>query len=388
MALQDLTPQLRTRLRRVEWVVVMFLAGTALLALCGLGWFIKSTGDKRGWWVVQVPYYTYLNDGGTVKVGTPVKRLGFTIGEVVSIESTDDNDWNRSQGYNVFVRFLVRAPYHGYLFTDCSVKVAGLPIDIAGGSFLDVVPTRGSGLPTTSTNTPTGRLGVLSDKYAYTMGTPAATNHIQYATFKKTDKGYFLRTEPAGDLIGELTFLIPKIREAFSKPGGLGDLLIPTNLASRLDRPGGLGDLVLPTNLNSALHETLTNLNRQIGGVGSLVTNLDQTLPPLLTNLNQTLPPLLAELTPTMSNLNLTLPPLLTNLNTQIADVGPLVSNLNATLPGVLTQANLTLGDVRTNTLPAANQLLTNSAEFVGGLKRHWLFRGAFKTNAPKVKSN
>ena len=98
--------------------------------------------------------------------------------------------------------------------------------------------------------------------------------------------------------------------------------------------------------------------------------------------------PLLAELTPTMSNLNLTLPPLLTNLNTQIADVGPLVSNLNATLPGVLTQANLTLGDVRTNTLPAANQLLTNSAEFVGGLKRHWLFRGAFKTNAPKVKSN
>ena len=50
MALQDLTPQLRTRLRRVEWVVVLFLVGAVIVGLIGLGFFIKTTGDKRGWW--------------------------------------------------------------------------------------------------------------------------------------------------------------------------------------------------------------------------------------------------------------------------------------------------------------------------------------------------
>jgi len=385
MALQDLTPQLRTRLRRVEWIVVLFLAGSVMLALLGFGWFIKSTGDQRGWWVTQVPYYTYLADAGAVTEGTKVKMMGFTIGEVVKVDTTDDNEWNRSQGYNVFVRFLVRDPYQGYIFTDSYVKVAGLPIDLAGGSYLEVVRTGGKGIPTT-TNLPGGRPKVLWDKYAYNLGKAEVTNFVRYDVTTKEDKGYFLKTEPAGDLIGELTILIPKIREAFSKPGGIGDLLIPTNLASRLDRPGGLGDLVLPTNLNAALYQTLTNVDYQIRDVGILVSNLDKTVPPLLTGLNTSLPPALTALTPLLTNLDRTLPPLLTNLDTQISGVGPLVSNLNQTLPGVLTQADLTLGQVRSNTLPAADLLLTNTGEFVGGLKRHWLFRGAFKTNAPKSK--
>lgn len=382
MALQDLTPQLRTRLRKVEWIVMLFLAGTALLALAGFGWFIKTTGDTRGWWVSQVPYYTYLQDAGTIKKGTPVKMLGFPIGEVVFLEMAEDNDWNRSQGYNVFVRFLVRDPYQGYIFTDSTVKVGGLPIEVAGGSFLEVIRSKGGGIPTTSataTNLTGGQLGVLSDKYAYNKTKPNATNFIRYAAFTKEDKGYFLENETTGDLMAELTSLVPKIRESFSKPGGLGDLLIPTNLAARFDRPGGLGEIVIPPELNAELTKTLTNLNAQIGGVGSLVSNLDATVPPLLTNLNASLPPLL-------TNLDATVPPLLTNLNAQIGGVGPLVSNLNATLPGVLTQADLTLGALRTNTLPAADVLLNNTGEFIGGLKRHWLFRGAFKTNAPAKK--
>ena len=122
MALQDLTPQLRTRLRKVEWVVVLFLAGAVVVALVGLGFFIKTTGDKRGWWVKQVPYYTYLRDGSSVKVGTPVKMLGFTIGEVVQIDTAPDDSWHRSEGFNVFVRFLVRDPYQGYIFTDSSSR--------------------------------------------------------------------------------------------------------------------------------------------------------------------------------------------------------------------------------------------------------------------------
>jgi hypothetical protein len=91
----------------------------------------------------------------------------------------------------------------------------------------------------------------------------------------------------------------------------LGDLLFPTNLSARFDRPGGLGEILIPSNLNSALTLTLTNLNAQIGGIGSLVSNLDSTVPPLLTNLNTTLPPLLTDL-------GRTVPPLVTQLNQQI----------------------------------------------------------------------
>ncbi len=378
MALQDLTPQLRTRLRRVEWLVVLFLSGTVLLALTGFAWFIKSTGDARGWWVTQVPYYTYLSDGGTVKIGTPVKMMGFTIGEVVELNTTDDTEWNRAQNYNVFVRFLVRHPYQGYIFTDSYVKLGGLPIDFAGGSFLEVVRTSGKGFPTT-TNLAQGQLALLWDKYSYNKDKTNVADFLRYSAFTKKDNGYFLTTIPSSDLIGELTTLLPKIREVFSHPGAIGNLLIPTNLAARIDRPGGLGDLLIPAQLNSSLTVTLTNLNRQLSGVGSLVAHLDQSVPPLVTHLDTTLPKLITQL-------NGTLPQLLTNLNTQLNGVGPLVSNLNNTLPAALTEVHRTLETVRSNTLPATEGVLNHTGDFMSGLKRHWLFRSAFKTNAVKSK--
>jgi hypothetical protein len=314
-----------------------------------------------------------------VKVGTPVKMMGFTIGEVVQIDTAPDDPWHRSEGFNVFVRFLVRDPYHGYIFTDSRLKVGGLPIDIAGGNFLEITRSQGAGIATTTEATNasgSGVLGVLWDKHAYHLGRPEATNFIRYDPVTKHDKGYFLRTEVSGDLIGELTLLVPRIREAFTRPGGLGDLLFPTNLSARFDRPGGLGDIMIPTNLGAALTVTLTNLNVQIGGIGSLVSNIDASVPALVTNLNATLPPLLSEL-------GRSVPPLVTQVNRQIRGVGPLVSNLDATLPGALGEVRQTLGAMRSNTLPAADGVLTNASDFVGGLKRHWFFRGAFKTNTP-----
>ena len=45
MALQDLTPQLRTRLSRVEWFVGLFLAVTALLMVIAFVSYLKRTAD-------------------------------------------------------------------------------------------------------------------------------------------------------------------------------------------------------------------------------------------------------------------------------------------------------------------------------------------------------
>jgi len=45
MALQDLTPQLRTRLSRLERVVGIFVVLATLLLLAGLGYYVYSTAE-------------------------------------------------------------------------------------------------------------------------------------------------------------------------------------------------------------------------------------------------------------------------------------------------------------------------------------------------------
>ena len=49
MALQDLTPQLRTRLSRVERAVGWFVFLATLLLLFGFGYYLKHTAERRGW---------------------------------------------------------------------------------------------------------------------------------------------------------------------------------------------------------------------------------------------------------------------------------------------------------------------------------------------------
>jgi hypothetical protein len=49
MALQDLTPQLRTRLSRMERAVGWFVFLATALLLFGFGYYIYHTAERKGW---------------------------------------------------------------------------------------------------------------------------------------------------------------------------------------------------------------------------------------------------------------------------------------------------------------------------------------------------
>ena len=58
MALQDLTPQLRTRLSRMERAVGWFVFLATALLLFGFGYYIYHTAERKGWFKIKAPFHT------------------------------------------------------------------------------------------------------------------------------------------------------------------------------------------------------------------------------------------------------------------------------------------------------------------------------------------
>ena len=59
MPLQDLTPQLRTRLSRLERVVGLFVSFAVLLMVAGLAFYLHRQAKSRGWFLLKLPYFTF-----------------------------------------------------------------------------------------------------------------------------------------------------------------------------------------------------------------------------------------------------------------------------------------------------------------------------------------
>jgi ABC-type transporter Mla subunit MlaD len=135
MALQDLTPQLRTRMNRAERLAGVFVFAAVLLMIVAFGFYLYFTGKRRGWFVNKVPYYCYVADSTGLKEGDPVRLLGRTVGRIVQIEACPSDQWFVDNNYNVMIRFEVQAPYFGYILTDSRVRL--LPSDYLGTRYLD-----------------------------------------------------------------------------------------------------------------------------------------------------------------------------------------------------------------------------------------------------------
>lgn len=142
MALQDLTPQLRTRLSRMERAVGWFVLLAVALLLFGFGYYMYNTAERKGWFRTKAPYYTYTDSASGLKVGDPVSLMGLGIGQITKMEPMPPENWE----HNIYVEFEIRAPYFGYIWTEGSrteVASAGL----LGGRSLEV--TKGTnGYPT------------------------------------------------------------------------------------------------------------------------------------------------------------------------------------------------------------------------------------------------
>ena len=119
MALQDLTPQLRTRLSRMERAVGWFVFLATALLLFGFGYYIYHTAERKGWFKIKAPFHTYIQSSAGLNVGDPVFMMGFPVGQITLIHAMPPRDL-----HNVRLEFEIVDPYFRYLWTGGSyVKV-------------------------------------------------------------------------------------------------------------------------------------------------------------------------------------------------------------------------------------------------------------------------
>ncbi|HWF19227.1 MAG TPA: hypothetical protein VG754_08165, partial [Verrucomicrobiae bacterium] len=119
MPLQDLTPQLRTRLNRMERAVGWFIMLATLLLLVGLGYYIYKAAESRGWFKIKAQYFVYTERGDGLAVGGPVNLMGFNVGRILEIKPMPPM-WGQIVTNNVYVKFEVLEPNFGYIWTDSS----------------------------------------------------------------------------------------------------------------------------------------------------------------------------------------------------------------------------------------------------------------------------
>jgi ABC-type transporter Mla subunit MlaD len=300
-----------------------------------------------------------------LKVGDPVKLMGFPVGEITEILPNDPYAY-----YNITVFFRIHAPNYGYIWSDSKVRVnAG---DLLGGRYLEI--TKGmAGVPTVLESTHPKRelRGVLRQKFFEArqgdlegeataaqvqslLNSEAATNSAAYYTNDLRNNVYFLEpleapavTERLDKLVSQVEAALPGILNLTNQiaivlsnsaalTANLSDVAAyarpaASNLAlatAQLNQPGALGEWLLPTNINSKLDSVLGGAN----------TNLE-------------------------------------SLNLSLLNLANLTSNLNYQV------------QINTNMLGAISKAVMDTDDLVQGLKRHWLLRSAFKTKETSTPS-
>ncbi len=380
MALQDLTPQLRTRLSRMERAVGWFVMIATILLLCGFGYYLYKTAESKGWFTPKFKYRTSFNDAAGFKVGDPVRLMGFTAGEITRITPNAPDAY-----YGVTIDFTILKPHFGYIWDDSRVVVVS---DLLGNRALQI--TKGaSGIPTIEENTNKAPMAMLRSKVArdtreevaaeVRTGNPdmEKTNHslfdwtVKDAFMKRVqanhdlfytnlDEAYWIAPDEAPSLSDRLQKIVDQVETA------LPNILNLTNqLAGTLSNAS-----TLAANLNTVAVNAqpavsnLTTLTAQLQQPGSLGNLL------LSTNGSEKLDAILGHADTAVGNVNTNLE----NLNLSLIHLADLTSNLNAQVQG------------NSNILGSISKAVIDADDLVQGLKRHWLLRSAFKkerTNAP-----
>ncbi len=328
MALQDLTPQLRTRLRRVEKIVTLFVVLAALLLLFGFGYYLYDTAARKGWFIPKCRYYTLLMSAEGLKVGDPVMLMGFNVGEIIQVEAQPPDSY-----YKIFISFDVRRPYYGYVWSDSKLRINS---SLLGGRKIELLPGF-DGKPTVKeqescpyevldkgqmvpiTKIPKGVFVAALEDVAISDRAQKLITQIDQAL-----PGVFNMTNQVAATLANVVQITSNINHILieTKPILTNVQVITSNLTNK---NGSLGNWLIPTNLNVRLDATL-------GSVNTIVTNL----------------------------------------NTVIFNVSDITSNLNTQM-----QAN-------DNLIGNVNDLLIETEDMIRGLKRHWLLKSAFPT--PKLE--
>lgn len=351
MATQDLTPQLRTRLSRLEKVVGWFVTLAVLLLVAGLVFYVYNLADSKGWFTPKAPYYTYLESGIGIKPGDKVRLMGFEAGEVTVVKPEAPES-----GENVYVEFEMYGDNIGYVWDDSVAKVrsAGL----LGQRYLEV--TKG--------------------------GTRVFTNlHATYKQEKGSGKILQMFDRDSGEFVDwtdDKKVWLPAEE--------------PPELSSQLDQTVQMLKVSLTNilQLTNALTRTLTNAAEVTANLNDILLQakpLVANATIITENLKEPRGSLGEWLIPIAMNYQLTT--LLTNANTTVANVDATVTNANTNLVAVFSNVTAMLENLagitgnlheqvqrNNNIVSSISRLIIDTDDMVQGLKRHWLLRSAFKT--------
>jgi ABC-type transporter Mla subunit MlaD len=410
MALQDLTPQLRTRLNKMERAVGWFVFLATALLLFGFGYYIYHTAERKGWFVIQAKFHTYVQSSAGLNVGDPVYMMGFPVGEILNVFPMKPHEQ-----HNVRVEFEIREPFFRYIWSQ------GSYVKVNAAGFLDqrqLEVTRGTNGPAICVTQPgrvlkldeaaglaatePGRWQLYQDVFdeksnlvfhAYAKleemldktnsellaGCKFESNSIyaydntvnrkrivaawhrrshRYENFTPGSEDAWLRAVETPPVSDQLQAMVSQVQSALP-----GILALTNKIAAVLDNAANA-----TSNLNTAMIEArpmITNFAvvseqlREPGGLGvwALGTNGDWQIQTALTNVNALL-----------VNTD-------TNFGALLINLANITSNLNAQV-----QAN-------TNLLGGISKAVTDADNLVQGLKRHWLLRSAFKTKATNAPS-
>jgi ABC-type transporter Mla subunit MlaD len=421
MALQDLTPQLRTRLSRMERAVGWFVFLATALLLFGFGYYIYQRAESKGWFLIKAPFHTFVQSSAGLNVGDPVVMMGFPVGQITRIHAQPPGD-----AHNVLVEFEVRDNYFRYLWTGDSylkVNAAGFlnqrQLEVTRGTNgYAIVVTQPVSIRTLDeaknlmasapdhwqlaqdvfdantnllfhaydrleyvfgeTNSQLVATAVLESNSIYIFDNSVNRKRIvaswdgrfhHYKIFKLGDDSAWLRAVETPPIADQLQAMVTQVQGALP-----GILALTNKLSAVLDNAANAS-----SNLNTtivAAQPLVTNFAiisgelREPGGVlnWALGTNGNDQIQGALMNLNSLL-------VGADTNLNA----LSENIGVTLDNVAGITSNLNAQV-----QAN-------TNILGSLSKIVVDTDDFVQGLKRHWLLRSAFKvkaTNAPPAKVN
>lgn len=399
MPLQDLTPQLRTRLSRMEKRVGWFVFLATLLLLFGFGSYLYHVAGQRGWFVTKAKFHIYVSTSTGLNVGDPVTIMGFSVGHIIGVHPMPPG-----ARANVRVEFEVFNPFFRYIWSQGSVvKVnpAGFlnqrTIEITRGTNgyamvvtqpifvftnLDELKNRVDSEP--------GRWQLSQEIYdeksnllyrAYTwlnatnlqriaelnLPTVSAYDNTEqdrpyivawwhprehaYLAFKPNDDTAWLPVAETPPVADRLQAMISDVQNA------LPNFLSLTNQIKRI--------------LVNTEHAT-SNLNITVMDTHPLLTNANLTVQRLDTNVNRSL----VKLGPLLANANSLVDNLNTNVTATLVNLANITSNLN-----VQVESN-------SNMLESISKTVHDYDTFVQGLKHNWLLRSSFKNENKKEKSS
>jgi hypothetical protein len=402
MALQDLTPQLRTRLSRMERAVGWFVFLATALLVFGFSYYVYHTAERKGWFKIKAPFFTYVQSSQGLNVGDPVMMMGFAVGNITSVQPQKPYE-----KYNVKVEFEIVDPYFRYLWTGGSILKVNAA-DFLGKRQLEVTrATNGYEIVVTQP------ISVMSLDNAKKIATESP-GHWQLAqdvldqnsnvVFHAYDKVETVLDQSNAPVLAQCTFESNsiyvydntekdknKIVASWWRKKHRYQNFTPNSEDAylRAVETPPISDQVqaMVLQVQSALPNflALTNkINAVLDNTASATSNLNITLMdthPLLTNFAdisaQLREPGGVAVWALGTNGDDQLQGTLTNVDALLDHLADITSNLNAQVQG------------NTNFLGGISKTIGDTDDFIQGLKRHWLLRSAFKvkaTNAPPVK--